>query len=204
MTKMFPKMSEENQKKVVKFCTKKTSIIKTMSAYIPSFRKVNFVESADGMKPTVIDGGADTGLKGDAYIFVEHTIRRANVVGFDEGLTKTNLPIGSCVTATLDAQGKAIVLLENDQIDHTTQPNSMMSLNQMRAFGVDIDDCLSFFEVRGCYGRQSMKIGEHGIPLQLKFGTLIIPLRNKSRIQLRKMLSLPVCVKVLTFMSATL
>ena len=167
-------MSEENQKKVVKFCTRKISTIKTMSACIPSFRKVNFVESADGRKPTVIDGGADTGLKGDSYNFLEHTKWGANVVGFDEGLTKTNLPIGSCVTATLDAQGKAIILLENEQIDHTSQSNSMMSLNQMRAFGVDIDDCPPCFEVGGRYGQQRMKIGEHKIPFEYTDGLVLL------------------------------
>ena len=110
MSSMFPKMSKENQKKVLKFCKKQVAVIWTVSAHIPSFRKVQLVESNNGMKWSVVDGSADTGLKGDAYILMEHTHRRANIVGFDQDLTKTNLPIGSCVTAALDSNGDMVCL----------------------------------------------------------------------------------------------
>ena len=141
MSLIFPKMLKENQKNVLKFCKKQVVTICMVSAHIPSFNKVQLVESIDGMKSIVIDGGADTGLKEDAYIFIEYTPQRANVVGFDHELMMANLPIGSCVTASLDLNGDTVILLENEQIDYTTQSNSMISPNQMRAFGVDIDNC---------------------------------------------------------------
>ena len=177
MSLMFPKMSKENQKKVLKFCKKQVAVIWMVSANIPSFRKVQLVESRDGMKSTVVDCGSYTGLKGDAYIFMEHTHRRANVVGFDQDLTKTNLPIGSCVTAALDSNGDTVIFLENEQIDHSSQSNFMISPNQLRAFGVDIDDCPSCFEVGGRTGRQSMKVGEHEIPFQYVEGIILLKTR---------------------------
>ena len=98
-------------------------------------------------------------------------------MGFDQDLTKTDLPIGSCVTAALDSNSNTVILLENGQIHHTNQSNSMMSPNQLRAFGVDIDDCPSCFEVGGRARRQSLKVGEHEIPFQYVEGLILLKTR---------------------------
>ena len=44
----------------------------------------------DGIYSVTVDGGADTCLDGKGHIFLEYTPRVANVVGFDDDVTKTN------------------------------------------------------------------------------------------------------------------
>eukprot|EP00979_Chaetoceros_neogracilis_P009185 scaffold2090_cov151-Chaetoceros_neogracile.AAC.2 len=55
-----------------------------------------------------------------------------------------------------------------------------MSPNQMRAFGVDIDDCPTCFDVGGRSGRQSMKVGEHEIPFEYTDGLVLLKTRLPS------------------------
>ena len=97
-----------------------------------------------------------------------------NVSGFDDGMVQRNLPIGTSATKVFDSNGRPYILIENEQIDHTTQENSIMSTNQVRAFGVDVDDCPSRFTRNGVPGRQSM-ICTDGIEIPFDFdGNLIL------------------------------
>ena len=95
----------------------------------------------DGIYSVTVDGGADTCLDGKGHIFLEYTPRVANVVGFDDEVTKTNLHIGTSVTVATLSSGSEILLLKNESIDHTSHNNSMLSVNQVRSHGVDVDDC---------------------------------------------------------------
>ena len=76
--------------------------------------------------------------------------------------------IGTSVTVVSLPSGDDILLLKNESIDHTTQANSMLSVNQVRAFGIDIDDCPSIFQVAGRKGRQSMIVGKDDDDLEVE------------------------------------
>ena len=78
-----------------------------------------------------VDGGADTCLDGAGHIFLEYTERRATVRGFDNDVTIDDLKIGTSVTAVDLPNGRSILLLKNETIDHTSQLNSMISVNQL-------------------------------------------------------------------------
>ena len=56
--------------------------------------------------------------------------------------------------------GQSILLLKNESIDFTSQANSMLSVNQLRANGIDVDDCPKLYQVAGRQGRQSMIVGQ--------------------------------------------
>ena len=118
-----------------------------------------------------MDGGADTCLDGKEHLFLEYTERVANVVGFDDGMTKTNLHIGTSITVARSTCGNDVLLLKNEAIDHTGQSNSMLSVNQVRSYGIDIDDCPTQFQVDGRFGRQSMIVGvdEDGDTIEIPF-----------------------------------
>jgi len=147
----------------------------TYSVTKDQIRRINLIDSNDGESFTIIDGGAeDTGLKGNSYIFLEHTFRRANVNGFDDSMMRLGLPIGTCVTATKDMHSDTIILLENEQIDHTSQANSVSSPNQMRDFGVDIDDCPKCYETGERAGRQSMTVSDFEIPFNYQKGLVLL------------------------------
>ena len=127
--------------------------------------------SDDNVFHVTVDGGADTCLDGKGHIFLEYTERVANVVGFDDDMAKTNLHIGTSITLATLPSGENVLILKNESIDHTGQSNSMLSVNQVRDFGVDIDDCPSQYQVDGRYGRQSMilGIGDDGDQVVLPF-----------------------------------
>ena len=90
-----------------------------------------------------VDGGADTCLVGKGHIMLEITERKANVIGFDDGLTRSNLPIGTAATVVTTEAGEDVILILNEAIDHTSQDHSMLSVNQVRAHGLGIDDSLN-------------------------------------------------------------
>ena len=132
-------------------------------------RTINFnaattirLHTDDHIYRVTVDGGADTCLDGRGHIFLEYTERLANVVGFDDDVTKQNLHIGTSITVVTTSSGDDILLLKNESIDHTSQANSMLSVNQVRAHGIDLDDCPSRFKVDGRKGRQSMIVDDDG------------------------------------------
>ena len=79
--------------------------------------------------------------------------------GFDNDVEVNNLCIGTSVTAVDLPSGESIILLKNESIDHTSQLNSMLSVNQVRCNHIDIDDVPSMFEVAGRKGSQQMVVG---------------------------------------------
>ena len=104
-------------------------------------------------------GGADTCLDGQGHLFLEYTERKANVIGFDEEMERKNLKIGTSITKATLPDGSHVLLLKNESIEHTTQPNSMLSVNQVRANGLDVDDCPTCYKVNKRQGSQRMIIG---------------------------------------------
>ena len=41
-------------------------------------------------------------MNGSSYIFLEHTMRKANVIGYDSDMVRKRMPIDTIVTAALD------------------------------------------------------------------------------------------------------
>lgn len=86
--------------------------------------------SSNGKYYVIVDGGADTGLKGGkTSIFLEHSLRKVTVGGFDDDMVQEGLSVGTSTTKVIDENGNEFILIENEQIDHTTQDNSVMSVN---------------------------------------------------------------------------
>ena len=105
----------------------------------------------------IVDGGADTGLKGGlTSLIFEHTSRKVSITGFNDEMVQKCLPIGTNATKVVNSNGKVVILIKNEQIDDTGQNNSVLSVNQMRAFGVGVDDCPGLHSHDGIQGRQSM------------------------------------------------
>ena len=98
-------------------------------------------------------------IHGAGHIFLEYTERTANVKGFDDDVEVNNLRIGTSVMVVDLASGESIILLKNESIDHTSQLNSILSVNQVRCNKIDIDDVPSMFEVKGGKGSQQMIVG---------------------------------------------
>ena len=117
------------------------------------------------------------GMKGSkTSIFLQHTNRKVNVSGFDNGMVKEGLPLGTCASRVTNKNRHTIILIENEQIDHSEQENSIFSVNQVRSYGVDVDDCPNVFHHDGQPGRMNMIADEHTIPFEVESS----PTRGKS------------------------
>ena len=134
-------MNEDSTKKIIQYLEKKCNAVRCFKHRAVNFnadtlqKMVNLTDSESGDHYSIVDYGANTGLKGSTSIFIEHTFHCANVNGFDSnGTTAKDLPIGTCVTAALNSAGETVILLEIEQIDYTSQNSSMISPNQMRQF----------------------------------------------------------------------
>ena len=119
----------------------------------------------------IIDEGADTGMKGKTSIILEHTQRKVNVTGYDDSHVTKDLPIGTTATKVTDEDGNSLILIENEQICYPDQDISIMSVNQVRAFGVDVDDCPSIHKRDGIPGRCNMIVDEYTIPFEYQFSS---------------------------------
>ena len=178
-------MPDEQRKKIVAYMEKHIKAMRTVEYNAALVKRANLLETSDESNPTIIDGGADTGMNGSAYVFLEHTSRKANVIGYDADMVKKGLPIGTSVTATKDSNGKTVILLQNEQIDHSSQPNSMLAPNQVRHYGIDLDDCPSCFEIDGRPGRMSMKTEDFEIPFEFEKGLIFLKTWRPSKIELQ-------------------
>ena len=126
----------------------------------------------------VADSGADTCLLGSAFTMISLTDRKALVGGFDDTLTIGEKNIGSGVAAYDKSDGSTILLLVNEAIDHCSQPNTMLSLNQMRHYGVDVCDVHPHFTNGGRQGLFRIKVGDHELPFRMENGLAALKVRR--------------------------
>ena len=85
-------------------------------------------------------------MKGSkSSLVLEHTDRTISVTGIDDHDIHHDLSIGMAATKDIDSEGRLVILIENEQIIHTDQENSIMSVNQVRAYGADVDVCPSIY-----------------------------------------------------------
>ena len=141
-------------------------MVRTLISNNSNLRTINFSKkryfrnaSIQHTFKVTVDGGADTCLDGQGHLFLEYMERKANVIGFDEELERKDLCIGTSITKLTLPDGSKILLMKNESIDHTTQPNSMLSVNQVRANGLDVDDCPTCYKVNKRQGSQRMIVG---------------------------------------------
>ena len=78
-----------------------------------------------------------------------------------------NVPIGTAVAAHDTTEGETVLLLVNEAIDHKEQGGSILSVNQMQVYGIDVDYCLTIFNRYGKPGRSSLIADGHEIDFQL-------------------------------------
>ena len=147
-TKVTLNISNNNKADLSKLPAHVKSMVQTLISNNSNIRTINFAEhrhfhnaSTQTIFKVTVDGGADTCLDGEGHIFLEYTERSAHVIGFDKTMEKKDLRIGMSTTTTTLPSGEKILLLKNEAIDHTQQFNSMLTVHQVRAYGIDIDDC---------------------------------------------------------------
>ena len=110
------------------------------------------------------------GMKGRlTSIFIEHTHGDFIVSNFDDTMVDKCLPIGTSATKVFDLNGNAIILIENQQIDHTGQDNSVLAANQLRAYGV-----ARIYSHNGVQGRQSMILNDIENPFEFDRNLILL------------------------------
>ena len=209
-------LSQVNKTRVVKFIedkspkksTRTTSILKTgkrrvactrtntdiiidtpvhkVGMGLDKIRQVNKFADSTGKDYVIIDGGADTGMKGSkSSLVLEHTDRTVSVTGFDDRDMHHDLPIGTTATKVVDSEGRSVILIENEQIIHTDQENSIMSVNQIRAYGADVDDCPSIYNRDNAPGRCNMIVEDKTIPFEYQQNLILLEASKPSLADLR-------------------
>ena len=93
--------------------------------------------------------------------------RLANVQGFDESLVKKDLRIGTGVTAFDTTEGETMLVMINEGIDHTTQVNTMLSINQLRQNGCDVCDTHPYFIIHDKPGLYRIKKRGLELPFEM-------------------------------------
>lgn len=117
-----------------------------MSILVPSAAITDAPESSF----VIIEGGADTGVQGGKTSkFLEHTNRSVTITGFDDCEVSEDLQIGTPASKVTTKTREEVILIANEQIDHSAQDNSIFSVNQLQASNNDVDDC--FRVVKVCY-----------------------------------------------------
>jgi hypothetical protein len=109
---------------------------------------------------------------------ISFTNRKALVGGFDDTLTIGEKNIGSGIAAYDKSEGSTVLLLVNEGIEHCSQPNTMLSLNQMHHHGVDVCDVHPKFTNSGRKGLFRIKVREHEFPFRMENGLTALKLRR--------------------------
>ena len=86
-----------------------------------------------------------------------------SLVGFAEDKVENNVPIGTAVTAVDLPDRTALVLQVNEGLILTGNNNSLLSCNQVRDYGVVINDVPKRFG-----GTQNLQVDGDVVPFELK------------------------------------
>ena len=145
--------------RVLKFLNSKISVIRRSVCGMDAAT----VRAALQSSPSngIINCGADTCLLGSAFLMLSHSDRLTNVSGFDAALVKKDLKIGTGVAAFDLPDGETMLVMINEAIDHTGQENTMLSSNQLRHNGCDVDDTYPLFIIQGKPGTFRIALGDN-------------------------------------------
>ena len=107
------------------------------------------------------DSGADTCLLGSSFRMLSHFDRMATVSVFDENLIINDMKIGTGVTAFDKPDGETILVIVNEEIDHASQDNTLLSTNQLRHNGVDVCERHQKLIIQGGPGAFRIAVSGH-------------------------------------------
>ena len=117
------------------------------------------------------DSGADTILFGPGWSFVEDTMRRANVIGFEQGnLERRGLTIGTRCTVVTLSNGQQVILVAHEGVDNSKNSEiTLLSEYQMRDFGLIVDSVSrNHWTSSGTKGTQSITLKDPEVNSALK------------------------------------
>ena len=120
----------------------------------------------------LIDGGCDTSLCGNGFVVESTTERKVNVQGFNSDMKITHLPVVTAIAA-VTLMDETIIIEVNEAIYVKGNRTSLLSTFQAREFGVQVHDT-----ARRHGGRQSVVADGYEIPLLVKNGLMVLPVRE--------------------------
>jgi hypothetical protein len=125
----------------------------------------------------LMDGGANGGMSGSDVRVIEQTLQSADVTGLAEHAVK-DLPIATVASVIETSRGKIIAVFH--QYAHLGTGKTIHSTNQMRHFGIDIDDT-----PRSLSGKQRIHHPDgYVIPLSIRNGLPYIDMYPPSDLEL--------------------
>ncbi len=142
--------------------------------------------SSNGKKYAIANGGADSSMKnvGDSCIILELTNKTVNVKGFSDKEVANDLPIGITATKVYNDEGNPVILIEDNQIIYEGTGGSIMSINQYRSIGVDVDDCPTEYLRDGSPGCCNMKIRDTTIPFVFTDAVVLLEIEKPTEQEL--------------------
>ena len=117
-------------------------------------RSINMARTVTGISPSrliaaesrvtqgtgLADGGADTIVCGVGWMQQSTTARTATIKGFSDDHTKTEIPIGTAISATTTSTGSTILLQANEALQMPQNQYTILSALQLREHGVQVHD----------------------------------------------------------------
>ena len=153
-------------------CNQLRSVCSTRSVEgIPPSRLIA-AESRVTQGTGLADGGADTIVCGVGWTQQSTTARTATIKGFSDDLTKTEIPIGTAISAVTTSTGSTILLQANEALLLPTNQYTILSALQLREHGVRVHDV-----ARRHGGDQCIQVDSYTLPLEMNNGLLTVPLR---------------------------
>ena len=142
--------------------------------------------TSDTIKQACVDGGADTCLFNANNVFVESTSERTtelHMVGAEGH--RSNVKIGTVITC-IKIQGEedpVLLVFHESMIGEDNDDINIISANQVRSFGHDVNDCPKRFNGKQAITLQS---SQTSIPILLKRALMTIPFRKPTSKQLEE------------------
>ena len=98
-------------------------------------------------KPTqqgsLIDSGCNGGLAGDDVLVLEETLQRVDVAGIADALLES-VPVGTVAGVVTSTVGPIVMIFHQYAIHGSG--HTIHSVNQLRSFGLNVDDILKSCE----------------------------------------------------------
>ena len=127
-----------------------------------------------GKGKLMADSCADTSIAaiGNGFTEISHSDKTVTLVGFNDNLSKKEVPIGSAATA-IDLPRKTIIIQLNEAPLLQDGSNSLLSTTQARESGVVVDDV-----AKRHGGHQMIQADSQVIPLKVPRALLYTPVRE--------------------------
>ena len=122
------------------------NLVRADLSMLERFAMNNERETQNGVGVNINDSGTDTFCFGKGWKIVEETERTCTIHGFDKDMKIENKPICTAITAyDHPSNGNTYILKVHEGIDlGRKQANSLICPNQLRAYGLEVDDIPKF------------------------------------------------------------